>query len=72
MDSESCNLNNEQGKQKKVSNSVSDDRDVSEPFRIRRGSIDVDRFNRILLECEFGYVLPCGIILWTLFLIFWK
>jgi len=72
MDSESCNLNNEQGKQKEVSNSISDDRDVSEPSRIRRSSIDVDRFNRILLECELGYVLPFGIVLWTLFLIFWK
>ena len=72
MDSKSCNLNNEQGKQKEVSNSISDDRDVSEPSRIRRSSIDVDRFNRILLECELGYVLPCGIVLWTLFLIFWK
>ena len=72
MDSKSCNLNNEQGKQKEVSNSISDDRDVSEPARIRRSSIDVDRFNRILLECELGYVLPFGIVLWTLFLIFWK
>lgn len=72
MDSESCNLNNEQGKQKEVSNSVSDDRDVSEPLRIRRSSIDADQIDRILLECELGYVLPCGIILWTIFLIFWK
>lgn len=72
MDSESCNLNNEQGKQKEVSNSISDDRDVSEPTRFRRSSIDVDGFNRILLEREFGYVLPCGIFLWTLFLLLWK
>ncbi len=70
MDSESCILSNE-GKKEKTSNSISNDSDVSEPSRVRRSSIDSDRFNRILLECEFGYVLPCGIILWTLFLLFW-
>jgi len=71
MDSESCISSNE-GKKEKTSNSISNDSDVSEPARVRRSSIDSDRFNRILLECEFGYVLPCGIILWTLFLLFWK
>jgi len=72
MDSESCILNNEQGKKEKTSNSISNDSDVSEPARFRRGSNDANRFDRILMECEFGYVLPCGIILWTLFLVFWK
>lgn len=71
MDSESCISNNE-GKKEKTSNSVSNDSDVSEPSRLRCSSDDANRFNRFLMECEFGYVLPCGIILWTLFLIFWK
>ena len=71
MDSESC-ISSDEGKKEKTSNSISNDSDVSEPARVRRSSIDSDRFNRILLECEFGYVLPCGIILWTLFLLFWK
>ena len=72
MDSESCISNNEQGKKEKTSNSIFNDSDVSEPARFRRGTIDADRFDRILLDCEFGYVLPCGIFLWTLFLLLWK
>lgn len=72
MDSESCTTSNEKRKKTKTSNSISDDSNVSEPFRVRRNSDNVDEIDRFLLECEFGYVLPCGIILWTIFLLFWK
>jgi hypothetical protein len=63
---------NEGEKQTKNSNTISDDSDVSEHPRVRCRSANLDQVNRFLILCEFGYVLPCGIILWTLFLIFWK
>jgi len=61
---------NEGEKQTKTSNSISDDRDVSEPYGIRCRSIDLNQINRFLITCEFGYVFPCGIFLWIVFLLF--
>jgi hypothetical protein len=70
MDSESCTeIKNEEDKQKQISNDFSDDRDVPKSLWIRRTSGDFDRVDRFLLECELGLVLPCGILLYALFLL---
>ena len=61
---------NEGEKQTKTSNSISDDRDVPEPDGFRCRSIDLNQINRFLIRCEFGYVLPCSIFLWIVFLLF--
>lgn len=69
MDSESCIKNkDEERSQTKNLNIVSDDGDFSEPSRFRYRSIDIDSLNRFLVRCEFGYVFPCGIFLWIIFL----
>lgn len=62
-------FNNEQ---KENSNILSGFCDVAEPIRVRRCSIDVDTINRFLIESQFRFVLPCGVILWFIFLLFWK
>jgi hypothetical protein len=73
MDSESCyKSENEGDKQKETGDTIPDDRNVSKSIRIRRSAISVDQINRFLMECEFGYVLPCGILFWIIFLIFWN
>jgi hypothetical protein len=61
---------NEGDKQTKTSNSISDDRNVHESSRIRCRSANLDQVNRFLIFCEFGYVLPCSIFLWIIFLLF--
>jgi len=61
---------NEGDKQTKTSNPISDDRHVPESPSFRCGSIDLNRIDRFLITCEFGFVLPGGILLWTLFLLF--
>lgn len=50
--------------------SLSDDSDVPEPDGFRCSPADTDRIDRFFIACEFGYVLPCSIILWSLFLFF--
>jgi hypothetical protein len=60
-------FNNEQ---KENSNHLSNGRNVRESFRIRRPSIDVDTINRFLVESQFRFVLPCGVLLWVIFLFF--
>ena len=54
----------------RLSDSLSDDSDVYESARLRCSTVDIDRVNRFFIACEFGYVFPCGIILWALFLFF--
>lgn len=76
---ESCksknNLNMDSGpsiknEESKISNSISDVSDVSESFWLRRDSDYVNQINRFLLWSQFGFVLPCGILLWVVFFIF--
>lgn len=67
MDSDS---KNEKGNKTKISNIISDGRDVPEPDGFRCGTIDLDTFNRFLIRCEFGYVLPCSVLFWIIFLLF--
>ena len=54
----------------RLADSLSDDSDVPEPDGFRCSAVDIDRIDRFFIACEFGYVLPCGIILWSLFLFF--
>lgn len=71
MDSESCTkTKNEEDKQKQNCNNFSDDCDVLESIRIRRSTGNLNKVDRFLLECELGIVLPCGIVLFALFLLF--
>lgn len=70
MDSESfTKTKNEEDKQKQNCNNFSDAGDVLESIRIRRSAGDPNTIDRFLLECELGIVLPCGIVLFTLFLL---
>jgi hypothetical protein len=69
MDSESCNRN-EEDKQTENGDHFSNDRSIFKSFWLRRTSGVTHQINRLLLECELGIILPCGILLWTIFLIF--
>lgn len=70
MDSESfTKTKNEEDKQKQNCNKFPDFGDVLESLRIRRSTGDFNTVDRFLLECELGIVLPCGILLFTLFLL---
>jgi len=70
MDSEPYTQKNTGNEQKKIIHNVPDGRNVLQSIWIRRNSITTDQINRILWESELGFVFPCGILLWTLFLIF--
>jgi hypothetical protein len=70
MDSESfTKTKNEEDKQNQNCNNFSDAGNVPESIRIRRTTGDLNTVDRFLLECELGIVLPCGILLFTLFLL---
>ncbi len=70
MDEGETILRNDTKEKRQISNDLLNGWDVSEPIWIRCDSNNVDRIDRKLLECELGYVLPCGIILWIIFLLF--
>jgi hypothetical protein len=71
MDSESfTKTKNEEDKQKQNCNNFPDAGDVPKPIRFRRSAGDPNTIDRFLLECELGIVLPCGILLFVVFLFF--
>lgn len=75
MDSEpytETKTGNEQrrNQKQKTINNIPDGGNVLQSIWIRRDSITIDQVNRILWESELGFVLPCGILFWALFLIF--
>lgn len=70
MDSEPYTIN-AKNEQKKNSDALLNDSSILEPSRIRRGSIDVDTINWFLIKSQFSFVLPCSIVLWVIFLLFW-
>jgi hypothetical protein len=70
MDSESYKSENEEDKQKEVGDTISTFRNVFFTSRLRRSSVYSDKIDRFLIWCEFGIILPCGILLWTLLYIF--
>jgi hypothetical protein len=55
----------------KTSYSVPNVRNVFQPLWIRRDSDHVDEFDRLILRRQFDFVLPCGILLWIIFLLLW-
>jgi len=57
---------------KETSNTLSTGGDVAQPTRIRRGTIDIDKINRFLIESQFSFVFPCTVFLWAVFLLFGK
>jgi len=56
--------------EKKISNSIPDVRNVFQSVWIRRDTDNVDETNRFLFRSQFGFVLACGVLFWTLLLIF--
>ena len=54
--------------QKEISHNLLNDCNVCESDGVRRASINVDTINRFLIESQFRFVLPCSVILWTIFL----
>jgi hypothetical protein len=54
----------------KTSNSIPNVRNVLQSVWVRRDSDPVDQINRFLLWSQFGFVLPCGLLLWIILLIF--
>jgi len=59
-----------ENEQKEIVYDFSNDSNVRKPIRIRRYSVDADQLNRFLVESQLCIVLPCGIILWIVFLLF--
>jgi len=64
-------IKQEKNDKNKTSNIVSNVGDVLQPLRVRRYSDNADEFNWLLLRSQFSIILPCGILLWTLFLLLW-
>ena len=56
--------------QKENSYHLSNDRNVRKSNGVRRSAIDVDSFNRFLVESQLRFVLPCSVLLWVIFLFF--
>jgi hypothetical protein len=54
----------------KISNFKSNVGDVFQPLWVRRYSDNVDEINWFILRSQFSFVLPCGILLWIIFLLF--
>ena len=67
MDSDTSEIKNDKAE---VSNIIPDAWNVFQPFWLRRHSTIIDKVDRILLRSEFGFVLPCGILFWIIFLLF--
>lgn len=53
----------------KMGNTISYFRDIFQPIWIRRNSIDINQIDRFLIWSQFGFVFPCGIMFWVIFLI---
>ena len=71
MDSESfTKTKNEEDKQEEAGDTISTFRNVFFTTRLRRSSVHVDKIDRFLIWCEFGIILPCGILFWALLYIF--
>ena len=63
-------IKQEKNDKNKTSNIVSNVGDVLQPLRVRRYSDNTDEVNWFLLRSQFSIILPCGILLWTLLLLF--
>lgn len=70
MDPDPYKYENKNEQEKNIHN-LSNDGDVSKPNGVRRSTIDPDQINRFLVECQFGFIFPCSIFLWIIFLLFW-
>ena len=70
MDSEPHRtLTKSKNEQKKTINNIPDAGSICESTGIRRDSIDIDSINRFIIESQFRFILPCSILLWTVFLL---
>jgi hypothetical protein len=63
-------IKQEKNDKNKTSNIVSNVGDVLQPLRVRRYSDNTDEIDRFLLRSQFSIILPCGILLWALLLLF--
>ena len=57
---------------RKISNTIPNVRNVLQSIWVRRYTDNVDEDNRIVFRSQFGFVLACGVLFWTLFFIFGK
>jgi len=63
-------INKNKNDKNKTSNIVSNVGDVLQPLRVRRYSDNADEVNWFLLRSQFSIILPCGILLWIVLLLF--
>jgi hypothetical protein len=64
-------IKNEKKLQKpKNGNTIPNDGNVLQSIWLRRDSNYVNEINRILLWSQLGFILPCGVLLWIILLIF--
>jgi hypothetical protein len=62
---------NEEDSKAKISDRISNDRNVFKPARFRRDSVDSYKTEWQYFKREFNFVLACGILFWIIFLFFW-
>lgn len=55
---------------RKISNTIPNVRNVLQSIWVRRYTDHVNEDNRIVFRSQFGFVLACGVLFWTLFFIF--
>jgi len=63
-------IKQEKNDKNKTSNIVSNVGHVLQPLRVRRYSDNADEFNWFLLRSQFSIILPCGVLLWIVLLLF--
>ena len=63
-------INKKKNDKNKTSNIVPNVGDVFQPLWIRRYSDNSDEINWFLLWSQFSIVLPCGVLLWIILLLF--
>jgi len=63
-------IKQEKNDKNKTSNIVSNVGNVLQPLRVRRYSDNADEINWVLFRSQFSIILPCGILLWVILLLF--
>ena len=69
MDPDSCETNIKNNKKHKSVHFDIDDSDILQPAWVRCAFRPCDKVDRFLLDYGLNFLLPLGIILWTLFLL---
>lgn len=69
MDPDSCEANSKNNKKHESVHTAIDDSDILQPAWVRCAFRPCDKVDRFLLDYGLNFLLPIGIILWTLFLL---